>query len=250
MSVQLTIIVPFYNEEEALGPLKLALDEYLKITPVKSRVLFIDDGSTDKSLELVELICESDLNYNFLSLEENKGLSTALKAGIDHISTPYLGYIDADLQTSPEDFLLYFSHLNSCNMVNGIRVNRNDKFLKRISSQIANRFRRLIIHDNIKDTCCPLKIIETQLAKRIPFFRGMHRFMPALVQLLGGTVKQVKVSHFPRTAGKPKYNLSNRLIGPFLDTLAVLWMKHNWTDYHIKSHSLKSDLEIVELSNE
>jgi glycosyltransferase involved in cell wall biosynthesis len=186
MSIQLTIIVPLFNEQEALAPLKLALDEYLKTTPVKSSVLFIDDGSTDKSLELIEFICESDLNYNFLSFKKNKGLSTAIKAGIDHITTPYLGYIDADLQTNPKDFLLFFSHLNSCNMVNGIRANRNDKFFKRISSQIANRFRRLIIHDNIQDTCCPLKIIETQLAKRIHFFRGMHRFLPALVQLLGG----------------------------------------------------------------
>ena len=242
MKEQLTIIVPVYNEEEALPHLRRSLDEYLEITPVKSTILFVNDGSTDNSLEIIKSVCGEDHRYTFISLNKNQGLSSALKYAIDLIETPYTGYIDADLQTTPKDFIQFFKHMNNCNMVNGIRANRYDKLIKRISSSIANGFRQMVLHDGIKDTCCPLKLIETKWAKKIPFFQGMHRFMPALVQMPGGKVKQIEISHFPRIAGKPKYHLYNRMLGPLLDTFAVLWMKKNWisTDHPQEEVSLKS----------
>jgi len=128
-----------------------------------------------------------------------------------------------------------FQYFPEYDMVNGIRQKRKDSFVKKVSSTIANGFRKKLIGDGIHDTCCPLKIIKSEYAKKIPFFNGMHRFIPALVQHEGGIVMQVPVRHFPRYAGEAKYHLGNRLVGPFIDSLAVAWMKRRQIKYQLKN---------------
>lgn len=242
---QLTIVVPVYNEEENIAKFCEEMDVFLQSTQVRSQVLFVDDGSTDNSLSLIKEVVAKKEHYSYASLERNSGLSAALKAGIDLCSTPYWGYIDADLQTSPSDFPLYFDHLEEYSMINGVRANRKDSFVKKISSVIANGFRRFMINDGIQDTCCPLKIAHTKDIQRLPYFKGMHRFMPALIQLQGGKVKQVEVRHFPRYAGTAKYHLFNRMIWPFLDTLAFVWMKRRNIRYQVREHQeARSGVEV------
>ena len=124
-------------------------------------------------------------------------------------------------------------YLPEYDMVNGIRQNRHDSFIKKASSIIANSFRKKLLGDGIHDTCCPLKIIKLEYAKKIPYFNGMHRFIPALVQQAGGSAMQLPVSHYPRLAGKAKYHLRNRLIGPLVDSLAVVWMKKRQVRYQL-----------------
>jgi dolichol-phosphate mannosyltransferase len=232
-SATLTIIVPVFNEEECLYPFAAAMDTFLVQSPVPAQVLFVDDGSTDNSLRQIKDLCHRNPAYGYLSLDRNYGLSTAFKAGIDQATSTYIGYIDADLQTSPLDFLTYFAYLPDFQMVNGIRQKRKDTYIKRMSSKIANAFRHRMIGDGITDTCCPLKIMEATYAKRAPFFHGMHRFLPALVQLQGGKVKQIPVQHFERYAGEAKYHLWNRLWGPFQDTLAFRWMRSRYIRYQV-----------------
>ncbi len=233
MTGELTIIVPVYNEEGSLPGFKVEMDKFLDASPIPSQVLFVNDGSTDGSVSIIQSICRQDDRYDHISMTKNCGLSTAIKAGIDYISTPLTGYIDADLQTSPSDFHRYLPYLDRYAMVNGIRVKRHDGLVKRLSSRIANAFRRSVIHDGIADTCCPLKIISSDYAKKIPFFKGMHRFIPALVQLQGGKVKQIDVNHFERFAGTPKYHFWNRLTGPFIDTIAFIWIRKRYINYEI-----------------
>ncbi|WP_018477608.1 glycosyltransferase [Pontibacter roseus] len=229
----LTVLVPVYNEVDCLVRLTEALDAFLLQSPMATEILFINDGSTDGSLALIQTICHSRSGYSYISLSQNHGLSTAIKAGIDHCSSTYIGYIDADLQTSPMDLLLFFEHLPQYQMVNGIRMHRKDTFVKKISSRIANGFRRRMIQDNIADTGCPLKIMDAVYARRVPFFDGMHRFLPALIQLQGGKVKQVPVQHFERYAGTSKYHLFNRLWGPLNDTFAFRWMRKRYIRYTV-----------------
>ncbi|MDK2843024.1 MAG: dolichol-phosphate mannosyltransferase [Anaerophaga sp.] len=237
---EITIIVPVYNEEESLPRLKREAEKFQAESPIKTKILFVDDGSTDHSLSIIQRYCiENPDTFSFIALDSNKGLSTAIKAGIDNVDTPYLGYIDADLQTTFSDFMLFYDFMEDFTMINGIRQKRSDTLIKRLSSRIANSFRQWMIHDNIKDTCCPLKLMKTQMARELPFFNGMHRFIPALVQLRGGNVKQIPVQHFKRMEGKPKYNLWNRLLGPFLDTLAFVWMRKRNIRYSIKESSAK-----------
>lgn len=229
----LVVVVPLYNEEGSLNRLKSEMDKFISDCRLSVYVLFVDDGSGDNSLSIVRGIAGQDSNYGYISLERNMGLSAALKAGIDNADSRWVGYIDSDLQTNPSDFGLLLPYAEDYDLVTGYRQNRNDPLVKRISSRIANSFRRAVLKDGVRDTGCPLKIIKTETARRIPFFSGMHRFIPALVQAQGGVVKEVPVRHFERLEGVSKYNLANRLVKPFIDTLAVLWIKKRTISYKL-----------------
>jgi len=230
----LTIIVPLFNEEGNLPRLAKELSDYIASTSHKTKVLFVDDGSTDNSAQLLEEHCAGNPSFNYIILKKNGGLSTALKAGIDQVETKYTGYIDADLQTSPFDFDLLMEYAEAYELVTGVRVGRKDGFIKRISSRMANTIRRSVTHDGVSDTGCPLKVFHTDTVQRIHFFNGMHRFLPALVLLCGGKVKEVKVRHFERLAGKSNFHLWNRLLGPAADLIAFSWMRKRTIRYEIK----------------
>ena len=160
-------------------------------------------------------------------------MSAAIKAGFDHVGTEYVGYIDSDLQTTPMDFDLLLAHIGPYDLVTGVRSNRKDSFVKNMSSTIANGIRRSFTHDGMDDTGCPLKIIKTDYAKRIPMFKGLHRFLPAMILLQGGKVKQVPVQHFERIAGTANFGVWNRLLGPLMDCFAYLWMKKKYINYKV-----------------
>ncbi|MDD2225735.1 MAG: glycosyltransferase family 2 protein, partial [Dysgonamonadaceae bacterium] len=202
-------------------------------------VLFINDGSTDDSLNRIREICGRNDDFFYLSLKKNGGLSAALKAGIDNTFSDYVGYMDADLQTDPEDFNLLLKDIANYEMVTGIRANRKDSFFKNLQSKIANGYRRMMTNDGVADTGCPLKVMHTDAAKKMPLFNGMHRFMPALILLQNGKVKQIPVRHYPRMAGKSKYHLWNRLTGPFIDCFAYRWMKGRYINYAVDDSNLK-----------
>lgn len=235
---ELTIIVPVYNEEDNMPALEEKLSSYIQQASVSACALFVNDGSTDHSLERMMQICNRQPHFFYCSLKKNSGLSAAMKAGIDQVESKWLGYIDADLQTVPEDFERLLPFASDYELVMGIRANRKDSFFKNLQSKIANGFRRMMTKDKATDTGCPLKIMHTDCAKRIPFFTGMHRFLPALILLQNGRMKEVPVRHFPRVAGVSKYHLWNRLISPFLDCFAYRWMKKRYINYQIKNSNL------------
>lgn len=233
MNPGLTIIVPVYNEEDNLLRVEQEFLSYSKVAMVVTKILFVNDGSTDKSQELIEAICNRNPHFEYISFTKNAGLSAAIKAGFDHIDTALTGYIDADLQTTPHDFNALLAAMEDCALVTGVRSNRKDTFIKNLSSKIANGIRRAFTKDGMDDTGCPLKIIKTEYAQRIPMFRGLHRFLPAMILLQEGKIKQVPVQHFPRMAGEAKFGVWNRLVGPLMDCFAYLWMKKNYIAYQV-----------------
>ena len=235
---QLTIIIPVYNEEDNIKTLEEKLGAYLPKASRKACVLFVNDGSTDNSLPLIKEVCQRQNNFFYLSLMRNGGLSAAMKAGIDATESTFVGYMDADLQTTPDDFNLLLEHIDDHELVMGIRTNRKDTGFKKLQSEIANGLRRMMTHDGVQDTGCPLKVMHTAYARRIPFFTGMHRFLPALILLQEGRVKQVPVHHFPRVAGTSKYHLWNRLVAPFIDCFAFRWMKQRYINYRVKEDNI------------
>lgn len=235
---EFTIVVPIYNEEDNISRLESEMSSYIERSSVKTCVLFVNDGSKDNSYNLIKDICQKNEAFFYIDFSENRGLSAAIKAGIDNTDSLYVGYIDADLQTTPEDFELLIPYRSEYQLVMGIRTGRKDSLGKKISSKIANGFRRWMTKDGVADTGCPLKIIRTDYAKRIPFFTGMHRFLPALIQLQNAKVKQVPVRHFERIAGMSKFNLWNRLLGPFMDCFAYRWMKKRYINYNISSDNI------------
>ncbi|CAI8364544.1 MAG: Undecaprenyl-phosphate 4-deoxy-4-formamido-L-arabinose transferase [Flavobacteriaceae bacterium] len=228
-----TIIVPVYNEEDNLNRVEKELLAYTNMAIKKTEILFVNDGSTDKSQAMIESICAKNEAFGYISFKKNKGLSAAIKAGIDHVSTDLVGYIDSDLQTSPEDFNKLLEHIDTYDLVTGVRADRKDNFVKNMSSTIANSIRRVFTHDGMDDTGCPLKVLKTRYAKRIPMFKGLHRFLPAMILLQEGKVLQIPVRHFPRIAGTAKFGVWNRLLGPLMDCFAYLWMKKKYINYTI-----------------
>lgn len=236
---RLTIIVPVFNEEDNMAALEERLAAYLPKAASKTCVLFVNDGSRDNSLNLIREACRRNPDFLYISLAQNSGLSAAMKAGIDVTESPLTGYMDADLQTTPEDFDLLLQYAGEYQLSMGIRANRKDSGFKKLQSKIANGFRRMMTHDGVQDTGCPLKIMHTDYARRVPFFTGMHRFLPALIQLQNGRVRQVPVRHFPRTAGVSKYHLWNRLVSPFMDCFAYRWMRKRYINYSIGENNLQ-----------
>lgn len=235
---KLTIVVPLYNEEDNVANLSQRLADYLPKASCPACVLLVNDGSSDRSLQLIKKECSERNHFFYISLAKNSGLSAALKAGIDHTDSEYVGYIDADLQTNPDDFNLLLEHIADHELVTGIRANRKDSGFKKLQSKIANSFRRMMTGDGVQDTGCPLKVMHTANAKKIPFFTGLHRFLPAMILMQGGRIKQVPVRHYPRMAGMSKYHLWNRLKGPFMDCFAYRWMKKRYIDYQVADSSL------------
>lgn len=229
----ISIIIPVYNEENGIESLENAFLPLFQKTNLSMNVLFVNDGSTDKSLDKIKELCLRNNSYSFISFDQNYGLSSAIKAGFDFSRSDWLGYIDADLQTDPKDFLKFESYLNSFDLILGNRINRKDGLVKKLSSRIANSFRDLLLKDGVQDSGCPLKIIRKEFADKIPYFNGSHRFIPALVLMKGGRIKEIPVSHFPRITGSSKFNLWNRLLSPFIDVLAVKWMINRQIFYKI-----------------
>ncbi|MFC2073353.1 glycosyltransferase [Campylobacterota bacterium] len=230
---KMSIVIPVYNEIENLDRIEATFKDYFAQSDTKSKVLFVDDGSTDGSFEKILEICKKD-NFNYIKFDKNYGLSTAIKAGIDICDTELFGYIDADLQTTPFDFDILLEEIEQYEAVIGFRGKRKDTLSKKVQSSFANSIRRTLIDDGVIDTGCPLKIIKTNVAKKIPFFDGMHRFIPALIKLQGGQIQQKSVQHFERTAGVSKFNIFNRSIKPLQDAFAYRWMRSRYITYKVE----------------
>ncbi|UJP64865.1 glycosyltransferase [Mongoliitalea daihaiensis] len=233
MNEALTVVIPVFNEEGNIFRIKDSLQQYMAESSLTVLVLFVNDGSKDGSLSLIEQVCMEDARFGFLSFSQNKGLSAAIKAGFDHCESEFVGYIDADLQTSPLDFCTFEKYISTYQLVTGERQHRQDGFGKRLSSNFANWFRNSFLHDGMNDTGCPLKIFQRKFALQLPYFNGVHRFFPALTQIYGGQVKVLPVQHFPRQAGESKFNAFNRIVQPFLDTLVVHRLKKRAIQYKV-----------------
>jgi glycosyltransferase involved in cell wall biosynthesis len=234
----ITLIIPVFNEEGNILRIWSEVEDYRNKSQYNLFTLFVNDGSTDDTLSLIKEVCEKNDDFGFISFQSNKGLSAAIKAGIDFSKTKWVGYMDGDLQTSPSDFLKFENFLGSFDLVTGERQDRKDPIGKKISSSIANWIRNSFLNDGMKDTGCPLKIFKREFLLKIPYFDGYHRFFPALTQIYGGKVKVVPVSHYPRREGKSKFNAFNRIINPLLDLFLVYRLKRRRFSYSVKEMHL------------
>ncbi len=235
---EISIFCPLYNEVDNLPRLEKALSDFLPGCRKKACVLFVNDGSTDGSLPLLQEICSRNPDFYYISIE-HAGVTTAYKTAIDAVESEFLGYIDADLQTNPEDLNLLLDSIGDNSMAIGIRVKRKDTWFYRFQSKFGNAFRNLFTHDGAQDTGCPLRVIRTSVAKQFPLFNGLHRFQPAMALLQeGGSFVQVPVRHYPRTAGKSKFNIWNRAFSGLVDCFAFVYIRKRTLHIHIQDSNL------------
>lgn len=232
LRMKYSIIVPLYNEEETVPSL------FERLVPVCEKlgdyeILCIDDGSKDKTFELLKSAKEKNPNIKIIKFKENSGQSDAFAAGFEVSEGDFVITIDGDLQNPPEEIPKLLEAMDNHDAVMGWRYKRHDSFLKKYVSRLANGFRRKALEDAAHDTGCSLKVFKKEVAKKIKMFKGMHRFLPALSQIEGYKITEVKVDHESRKWGSTKYGTLKRGVPAFLDLLAVYWMKKRRLTYKI-----------------
>jgi dolichol-phosphate mannosyltransferase len=233
-AVEISVVVPVYNEEKNLPILVPRLVHVLEGIGFPSEMIFVDDGSQDRSREVLREMAVRFPSLRLLGLKNNRGLSTALLAGMNEARGNILVTLDSDLQNDPADIPELLKSLDQYDMATGWRQRREDPWLKKISSRIANAIRNRISGETIKDSACTLRAFKKECIKEIPVFNGMHRFMSTLVKMQGYRMIEVPVTHHPRKFGKSKYNVRNRMLRSFVDLLAVRWMKQRTIRYEIE----------------
>ncbi len=208
-AVELSVIIPAFNEEESVDLLHRRLIESLDPLGITYEVLLVDDGSSDRTFDHLAAIAEADPRIRVIKLRRNYGQTPAMVAGIDHARGRVLVTMDADLQNDPADIGMLLDKLDEGHdMVVGWRIKRQDKWLSRkLPSIIANRLIAKVTGVKIRDNGCTLKAFRADLIKRVPLYSEMHRFIPAMSSTLGCSVAEIGVRHHARQHGTSKYGL-------------------------------------------
>ena len=228
---ELSVLLPAFNEEESLpvvwGELRAVLDALAR----PAEVIFVDDGSADATPDIVRAFRAADPRVRLVRLAANAGLSAALDAGFRRARGQIVVTLDSDLQNDPRDIPRMLASLEGYDAVTGWRQQRDDPWLKRVSSKVANRIRNTITREHVHDSACTLRVIRRGCLPCLPRFRGFHRFVPTLLRLAGCRVLELPVGHRARRFGVSHYGIRNRVFVAFEDLLAVRWMQSRWLRY-------------------
>ena len=218
-SPQVSVIVPVYNEEENVPILQAELRAALRA--IDHELIFVDDGSTDRTVERIE----TEPNLRVIRFEKNAGQSAAMYAGLEAAQGAILVLIDGDLQNDPADIPKLVGEIsNGADLVCGYRALRRDTRVKRLTSRVANVVRSRYTKDGVRDTGCTLKAMRRECVSALIPFKGMHRFIPALIKNAGYRLVEIPVNHRPRRFGQTKYGLGNRAVRATADMFGVRWL--------------------------
>jgi len=233
--VDLSIVIPVYNEAENLPILWPEIREVLAPTGLRYEVIFVDDGSRDGSAEIVRGFREADPRVRLVRLKVNAGETAATDAGFKSVRGRLVVSMDADLQNDPHDIPGMLKHLEQWDAVTGWRVNRadGDSRVRRISSRVANRVRNALSEETIQDSGCTFRAFRRECLMDLVLYKGFHRFIPTLLKMRGFRVLEVPVNHRPRRFGESKYGIANRVFKAFGDLLVVRWMKDRLLRYEV-----------------
>jgi dolichol-phosphate mannosyltransferase len=228
-SSEISVVVPLFNEEESIAILQTELSAALK--GFDYEIIFVDDGSVDRTADRIE----TAPNIRLIRFEKNCGQSAAIYAGLTAARGGTVVIIDGDLQNDPADIPKLLAEIaRGADLVCGYRVKRRDTLVKRATSQIANAVRSRYTKDGVRDTGCTLKAMRRECMSTLLPFKGMHRFIPALVKAAGYRLVEVPVNHRPRRFGQSKYGLGNRALRATVDMFGVRWLLSRQLNYKIR----------------
>ncbi|RJP20760.1 MAG: glycosyltransferase [Candidatus Abyssobacteria bacterium SURF_5] len=230
----ISVIIPAYNEFESLRPLTVELLQTMRDLGEDFEILFVDDGSTDATREVLRSLAGEFDEVRFIGFRKNCGQTSAMAAGFKCARGNILVTLDADMQNDPADIPGLLEKLEDYDVVCGWRRKRRDSIVRRISSRVANSVRNKLSDEQIVDVGCSLKAYKRECVEQLKLFEGMHRFLPTLVKLEGYRVVEVPVNHRERRMGVSKYGIRNRIMKAFIDLLAVRWMKRRHIRYEIE----------------
>jgi len=229
----LSVVAPAHNEVDNLPRLLEEIAAALAKLDRQWEVVITDDASTDGTAAVLRDLREKYPQLRVLTMRQRSGQTAALDAGLRRARGTFIATLDADLQNDPADIPRMLDMLQSqqCDFVNGWRANRRDPWIRLVSTRVANRVRNWLTHEQIHDSACGLKVFRRECIDRLKLFNGMHRFLPTLVKMEGYRVIEVPVNHRPRTAGKAKYGVLNRVFKALRDAFAVRWMQQRVLRY-------------------
>jgi dolichol-phosphate mannosyltransferase len=228
-SPAISVVVPVFNEEENMSILQSELRSAL--SGLDHEIVFVDDGSTDRSAEKIE----PAPNVRIVRFEKNTGQSAALYAGIKAARGQVIVMIDSDLQNDPADIPRLLAEVSrGADLVCGYRAKRKDTITKRLTSRIANFVRSRFTKDYVRDTGCTLKAMRSECTAALVPFKGMHRFIPALVRGAGYQLVEISVNHRPRRFGQTKYGFGSRALRATMDMFGVRWLLSRRLNYKIR----------------
>jgi len=232
--IDISIVAPVFNEEENLPLLISKLAEVLGPLGKTYEMIFVDDGSTDRSREVLKGMVPTYPQIRILGFKYNCGETAAGAAGLQEARGDIVFTIDADLQNDPQDIPAMLECLKEYDMVTGWRQKREDTWVKRKTSTIANRIRNRLSGESIRDSGCTFRVYRRECLQNLKMYKGMHRFMPTLVKIEGFRVIEIPIAHRARQFGVSKYTTWNRMWSAFADLLAVRWMKSRHIHYEIE----------------
>lgn len=218
-------MIPVFNERDNIVPLWEELLPVLSSLTDSHEAIFVDDGSTDGSFEILQDLRARHPAIRVLRSPVNAGQTAALFAGFRACRGDTVVTMDGDGQNDPADIPILLRTLEGCDAAVGYRRHRRDSVVRRISSRVGNAVRNFVSGDDIIDTGCTLKAVRRECLRELPRFNGAHRFLPTLMRMEGYRVRQVPVAHRPRAAGRSKYGIANRLVPASADLLGVRWLK-------------------------
>lgn len=222
--MRLSIILPIYNEEDSIKELYREIKATLEPLAFDYEIIAVNDGSIDRSLDILKEISANDRNFKIINFRRNYGQTAAISAGIDASQGDILIPMDADLQNDPADIPKLLEKINEgFDVISGWRKNRKDSLSRRLPSQIFNGLISLITKVKLHDYGCTLKAYKKESVKDIRFYGEMHRFMPAYAVWYGAKIGEIIVNHRPRKHGKAKYGFS-RISKVILDLLTVKFL--------------------------
>lgn len=226
--LDLSVVVPLYNEADSVPELQAEIAKVL--AGRRYELILVDDGSTDGTSARVE----KGTAIRLLRFVKNAGQSAAMLAGMRAATAPVIVLLDGDLQNDPADIPKLLAELGTgADLVCGYRTKRQDSLTKKISSRLANLVRSRFVGDGVRDSGCTLKAMRRECVAALVPFKGVHRFIPALIKNAGFRVVEIPVNHRPRRFGKSKYGLGNRALRATLDMIGVRWLQSRRLDYSL-----------------
>jgi glycosyltransferase involved in cell wall biosynthesis len=229
-SPTVSVIVPLFNEEENMSILQSELNAALG--GIDHELIFVDDGSVDRTVERIVTAPK----IRVIRFEKNTGQSAAIYAGLQAARGVTAVLIDGDLQNDPADIPRLLAEIDrGADLVCGYRAERRDTLVKRLTSRIANFVRSRFTKDRVRDTGCTLKAMRRECLSALIPFKGMHRFIPALVKAAGYRLVEIPVNHRPRRFGQSKYGLGNRALRATIDMFGVRWLLSRRLNYKVRS---------------
>lgn len=231
----LSAVLPVKDEEGSVGDLHAELVAALEGLGEPWEIVWVDDGSTDRSPDLLAGLARDDDRVRLVRLARNYGQSTAMIAGAEAARGEWIATLDADGQNDPADLAALWAPIASgeADVATGIRGERHDTWVRRLSSRIANAVRNRATGDAIADVGCSLRIVPRAAFLSVPRFEGMHRFLPTLLKMRGCRVVERPVSHRPRRAGEAKYGIHNRLWTGLADLFVVRRLRKRGIRYEV-----------------